>query len=264
MQITDHLHLVGSEQFAISHLLDCNCYLIDGGDALVLVDTGTGLGTDDILENIGRAGFDAKNLTHILLTHAHLGHWGGAPALRNFTGAEVWAPADGSYWMEHLDEDITIWQNFKFGRYPDDLHPQACSPDHTFSDGDQIQLGKLQLQAIGVKGHTKDSTVFAWEMDGQRMMLTGDVVFYAGTLGITNAPGASLEDYRNDMPKLANLGIDVLLPGHSVFILRNGQKHIDRALHALADFVLPNTFFEGNEFMWAKDYRSSLEDQASE
>ena len=264
MQITNHLYLVGSEQFGISHLLDCNCYLIDGGDSLVLVDTGTGLGTDDILENIGRAGFDSKQLTHILLTHAHLGHWGGAPRLRHETGAEVWAPADGRYWMEHLEEDITIEQNFKFGRYPSNLQPQPCPPDHTFSDGDQIQLGKLQLQAIGVKGHTKDSTVFVGEMDGRRFMLTGDVVFYAGSLGITNAPGSSLEDYRNEMPKLANQGVDILLPGHSVFILRNGQKHIDRALRKLADFVLPDTFFEDNEFMWEKDYLSSLQNEPSD
>jgi len=95
-------------------------------------------------------------------------------------------------------------------------------------------------------------------------MLTGDVVFYAGSLGITNAPGSSLEDYRNEMPKLANQGVDILLPGHSVFILRNGQKHIDRALRKLADFVLPDTFFEGNEFMWEKDYLSSLQDEPSD
>ena len=51
----------------------------------------------------------------------------------------------------------------------------------------------------------------------------------------------------------------MLFPGHSVFILKNGQKHIDRALRKLADFVLPDTFFEGNEFMWEQDYRESLE-----
>jgi hypothetical protein len=56
----------------------------------------------------------------------------------------------------------------------------------------------------------------------------------------------------------------MLLPGHSVFVLRSGQKHIDRALRKLTDFVLPDMFFETNEFMWQKDYASSLGAMSSE
>ena len=259
MQINENIYLVGSEQFALSHLLDCNCYLIKSADCLTLIDTGTGMGVADILENIQHHGFEPADLKHILVTHAHLGHWGGAPELREATGAEIWAPDEGAHLMVNIKEDRTIWQNFEFGRYPPDFKPQPCQPDHTFGDGARLRLGDLEIQTIVVQGHTKDSTCFLWESAGKRALFTGDVVFYAGLLGITNAPGASLEDYRRDMPKLAELGIDMLFPGHSVFMLKNGQKHIDRALRKLSDFVLPDTFFEGNEFMWEQDYRSSLE-----
>ena len=259
MQIDERIYLVGAEQFGLSHLLDCNCYLIDAPDALILVDAGTGLGVADILDNIHRDGFQAADLSHILVTHAHLGHWGGAAEIREKTGAQIWAPADGQFLMEHIEEDRTIWQNFEFGRYPDELKPEACTPDHTFGDGERLPLGGAEIETIAVQGHTKDSTCFLWETEGKRVLFSGDVVFYAGMLGINNAPGASLEDYRRDMPKLADQRIDLLLPGHSVFILRNGQKHIDRAIRKLSDFVLPDTFFESNEFMWEKDYRSSLE-----
>ena len=259
MKIDEHIYLVGSEQFGSSHLLDCNCYLLDAGNALVLIDTGTGMGVVDILDNIQREGFDPQNLTHILITHAHLGHWGGAPGIREKTGAEIWAPEAGRYWMENIKEDHTIWQNFEFGRYPQDFKPQPCTPDHTFGDGDRITIDDTEIQIITVQGHTKDSACFLWESAGKKALFTGDVVFYAGLLGITNAPGSSLADYRQDMPKLAGLEIDMLLPGHSVFVMKNGQKHIDRAVRKLKDFVLPDTFFEGNEFMWEQDYRSSLE-----
>jgi hypothetical protein len=50
----------------------------------------------------------------------------------------------------------------------------------------------------------------------------------------------------------------MLFPGHSVFVLKNGQKHINRALRKLADFVLPESFFETNEFLWQKDYTTSM------
>jgi hydroxyacylglutathione hydrolase len=258
MQISEKLYLVGSEQFGLSHLLDCNCYLIDSGAGLVLIDTGIGLGVKDILENIERHGFSPRQVSHILLTHTHLGHWGGAPAIREVTGAQIWAPAEGRYWMEQVQEDRTIQQNLEFGRWPKNLDLQRCSPDVCFSDGDCLRLGDGSFQLISVRGHTRDSTCFLWEANGRRALFTGDVVFYGGLLGLINADGSSLEDYRRDLPKLGQLGIDMLFPGHSVFVLRNGQKHINRALRKLQDFVLPESFFETNEFMWQSDYASAL------
>jgi glyoxylase-like metal-dependent hydrolase (beta-lactamase superfamily II) len=258
MQVTDSIYLVGSEQFALSHLLDCNCYLVNYGDGVALIDTGLGFGVEDILQNIRRHGFRAEALTHILITHTHLGHWGGAPKLRDLTGAEIWAPDAGRYWMEHVDEDRTIEQNLKFKRWPDELTFAACSPDHVFGDGDRIVLGNNAIETILVQGHTKDSTCFLWEHDGCRALFSGDVVFYSGAIGLINAEGSSLEDYRRDMRKLEALEIDALLPGHSVFVLRNGQKHINRAIRKLSDFVLPEMFFETNEFMWQGDYAESL------
>ena len=258
MQISKDLFLVGSEQFGLSHLLDCNCYLVNYGKGLALVDTGLGLGVDTILTNIVRLGFDPSTLSHVLITHTHLGHWGGAAEIRNRTGAKIWAPELGRYWMEHVDQDLTIEQNFKHGRWPRSLNPKPCSPDHAVVDGDRIPLGDQQIEVIGVQGHTKDSTCFLWDSPGGRAMFTGDVIFYGGMIGLINAEGSSLDDYRRDIAKLTGLAIDMLLPGHSVFVLRGGQKHIDRARRKLADFVLPEMFFETNEFMWQSDYATSL------
>jgi hydroxyacylglutathione hydrolase len=259
VRIQENLFLVGSEQFALSHLLDCNCYLLNYGKGLALVDTGLGLGVDDILSNVGRCGFDPSALSHVLITHTHFGHWGGAAEIRRRTGAEIWAPKSGQYWMEHVDEDHTIELNLEHGRWPRSLDPKQCSPDHVFVDGDHIPLGDQHIVAIGVQGHTKDSTCFLWETQAGRALFTGDVLFYGGMIGLINAEGSSLDDYRRDIEKLAGLKIDLLLPGHSVFVLRGGQKHIDRARRKLADFVLPEMFFETNEFMWQKDYVSSLD-----
>jgi hydroxyacylglutathione hydrolase len=258
VRINENIFLVGSEQFALSHLLDCNCYLVTSGNELALIDTGLGLGVSDILANIGRCGFRPMDLSLIILTHTHLGHWGGAAQIRERTGAEIWAPALGRYWMENVEKDFTIQQNIEYGRWPRDLNPQPCSPDHVFTDGDSISVGEGQLKVIGVQGHTKDSSCFLWAGETSRALFTGDVVFYGGMIGLINAEGSSLDDYRRDINKLSDLNVDLLLPGHSVFVMRNGQKHVDRARRKLADFVLPDMFFEPNEYMWQSDYASSL------
>lgn len=254
MKIGEKLHLVGSEQFAISHPLDCNCYLIDGGSQLGLIDTGVGLGADEIYDNIRAAGFNPDRLTHILITHSHVGHWGGASRLRQRTGARVWTHTVGAPKMADITEDPGIRLNIKFGRYPGSFLPEACTADETLADGQTIQIGDVAVRSILVRGHTTDSLCFLFDADGRRALATGDVVFYGGKIGLLNLEGCSFEDYRTDIHKLAGLDIDMLLPGHGVFTVRRGQRHIDRAIYKLSDFVLPESFFETNELMWDRDY----------
>ena len=219
MKISPHVHLIGSEQFALSHPLDCNCYLLDGGRALGIVDTGLGLGVDDILVNLTAAGFRPESLTHIVITHAHIGHWGGAQGLRARTGGRIWAPAAGAAAMADIHNDPGIRINLKFGRYPPGFQPLPCEVDRTFRDGDRIAVGDFELSMISTAGHTRDSTCMLFEDDGRRGLFTGDVIFYGGRLGLINLEGCSLDDYRRDISKLAGLRVDMLLPGHGVFVL---------------------------------------------
>lgn len=254
MKISTRIHLVGSEQFALSHPLDCSCYLLDGGSALGLVDSGLGLGADEILQNIISAGFDPRRLTHILLTHSHVGHWGGCLQIRERTGAAVCIHEAGAPVMSDITGDQGIQINRRFDRYPDGFEPAPCIPDRTFVDGEQILIGDLEVQAIHTQGHTKDSACFKVVHDGIRVLFTGDTVFYGGKIGLLNLEGCSFSDYRRDIHKLGGLDIDMLLPGHGVFTVRRGQKHIDRAIGKLGDFVLPESFFETNEILWNREY----------
>lgn len=258
MQIGKHVYLVGSDEFGLSYPIDCSCYLIDGGSELALVDTGLGPGVSDIATNIKEAGFRLEALRHILITHAHIGHFGGADELRALTGAKVWAPALGASAMEQVRNDPSIRLNFKFGRYPSSFDPRPCRVDAVFDDGDRITVGAIEIDVIRTQGHTKDSTCFLFHDGDKRVLCTGDTVFYAGKIGLINLEGCSMSDYRRDIQKLADLQVDVLLPGHGVFVLRGGQKHIRRAIRKLSDFVLPETFFEVNEFTWEKDYLETM------
>lgn len=254
MRIHEKVHLVGSEQFALSHALDCNCYLIDGGSELGLIDTGLGLGVDEICANIQAAGFNLRSLAHILITHSHIGHWGGANELRRRSGAQVWAHVAARPKMADISEDPGIRINMRFRRYPAGFAPVECHIDSTLDDGQTIHIGDVEVRAILTQGHTKDSLCFVFEDSGRRALATGDTVFYGGKVGLLNLEGCSLEDYRRDIHKLADLGIEMLLPGHGVFTLGRGQRHIDRAIHKLTDFVLPESFFETNELMWDHEY----------
>ena len=263
MKIADRLYLVGSEQFGISHPLDCNCYLLDSGQTRTLIDTGLGLGVEDILQNIRNLGFAPESIRHIVITHSHIGHWGGANELRKRTGALVWAPAGAEKAMQDVDGDRAIRINFEFGRYPVGFVARSCRPDKLFSDADQIVLDGIRLRTIRTGGHTPDSTCLLFENGEWRGLFTGDVLFYGGRLGLTNLEGCSLDEYRRNIHKISDLGTDALFPGHGVFVLRRGDKHIQRAVHKLADLVMPPTFFEENELIWDREYLSMFNADAT-
>ncbi len=258
MKISDFVYLVGSDQFGLSHPLDCNCYVLDGSSELALVDTGLGLGVDEICSHLARTGFALDRLRHIIITHSHIGHWGGAEELRARTGATIWAHEDAGRLMADISQDPGIQTNLRFRRYPADYTPRPCEVDSVFRDSDRLRVGNLELEVIHTKGHTADSCCFLVDSANQRALFTGDTVFYGGKLGILNLEGCDLADYRRDIHKLARLGVDHLFPGHGVFILRRGQRHVDRAIYKLSDFVLPESFFETNELTWDKDYLKTM------
>jgi len=66
-------------------------YLVAHNDKLILIDTGSGTDTshEDLLNGFQQAGHQPKDLTHILLTHAHIDHYGGLSKLKPLTQAKI-------------------------------------------------------------------------------------------------------------------------------------------------------------------------------
>ena len=66
-------------------------YLVQTGDMLTLIDSGSGAekSNADLEAGIIRTGHKFSDLTHILLTHGHIDHYGGLPYLRERTQAQI-------------------------------------------------------------------------------------------------------------------------------------------------------------------------------
>jgi len=66
-------------------------YLVQTGEMLVLIDTGSGAekSNADLEGGIKRTGHTLSDLTHILLTHGHIDHYGGLTYLRERTKAQI-------------------------------------------------------------------------------------------------------------------------------------------------------------------------------
>lgn len=242
MRITENIYLVGSLQLGISGSWDSHIYLIKGTDGLVLIDAGGGTDGEKIFENIKNEGFNPEDIKALLLTHNHFDHSGGAAEIREKTGCQVYLSEKTKHLLEKAtEEEVGLDLAKEQGMYPEWFRYRNCLVDKAVNDGDMFEAAGLKFEAIAVAGHSPDSICYLLELDGKRNLFAGDVLFYGGIIGLINAPGSNMDGYRRDMQKLAELNIDGLFPGHFLFTVNCGQRHINAAIEQCQKGSIPQT-----------------------
>jgi glyoxylase-like metal-dependent hydrolase (beta-lactamase superfamily II) len=245
MRIGDSLAVVASLQFGLSGPLDCHVYALRGTQGLVLIDAGAGTHTDRLLNNVDYD-FPGKVISAIILTHAHMDHCGGAASIREATGCSVIAPAMSKAVVEMGDEDASgLRVAREQGIYPPDCRLEPCPVDTSVRDGETFSAAGLEFTAFHVRGHSPDAFCYLTRSLGAPWLFSGDVVFYGGVLGVINAEGSGMDGYRTDLRKLAGLDVEGLFPGHGLFTLHGGQRHLDCAFEQVGKGFLGRQIGQG-------------------
>lgn len=158
-----------------------NTYLIEAGDALVVIDPGP---KDDehVREVMQAAG--SRRISHIVLTHTHSDHWGATAALAQATGAPVAA--------------------YKISGKP------GFQPD--------IALDNLStvagLTALHTPGHAADHLCFEHFLpDGGKILFSGDHVM-SWSSSIVSPPDGDMLDYYHSLALLLTRDEIFYLSGH--------------------------------------------------
>lgn len=243
MRLFGGVALVGASRFGLSNPYDCSVYAIETSAGVVLIDAGSGLEPELIDANLRADGYDPGAVRALVLTHAHADHAGGARWWKARTGCEVLAPGGERGIVEGIVDATDVLNRAKrAGLYPADYVFPTVSVDRGVSDDDLLAFGDVTLRAIEVAGHSAHHTCYFAELAGRRVLFSGDAVFYGGSLLLQNIAECRMDDYRRDLPKLEGLRVDVLLPGHGIFVLRFGQEHINRAIEAIRGLAMPANF----------------------
>jgi hydroxyacylglutathione hydrolase len=235
MRISPSIYLVGDTSMGITGGGDCHVYLVKGPDGIFLIDSGNGYDTDGLVASIESEGFDPKDITHILLTHHHTDHARGAKALLDRYGCRGWISGNtGKYMLEHgSDEELWVNDAKRCGLYAPDYFYIHCPVDHAVQDGEEFDIAGVHIHALNITGHSPDSVCYTMKVDGLRCMFNGDAFYWGGVLGMLNYPGSDLREYHKSLPRLVDMGIDALLPGHGLFCIRGGQAIIDASIKNL-------------------------------
>ncbi len=233
MRLSERVYLVGSgfRGFGITHHVDCHVYLIDGGSELALIDTGSGLAPELLIANIVADGFDPSKITHIIVTHGHGDHVGGAAALTQlYEGAALATSVVIADAVSRADEELlSVVASKVAGILPESFQLRPVTVHRSLRDGDVIRVGSLSLEVIDTPGHADGHICLLMEHDGKRVLFAGDLVFYGGVISLLTFADCRLSELVSSLRKIRPLEITTLLPGHGALAISEGQFHIEEA-----------------------------------
>lgn len=215
------------------HTDTCNVYVLKSGHRAVLIDFGDG----SVLDHLG--GIGVTEVTDVLMTDHHRDQAQGLPRLFDplgtGTATRLHVPETLQELFQHVDRvwlardvfDNYLGATDRFSL----LEPVAV--DDVLRDYDTLDLNGFRIEVVPTPGHTLGASSLAVEVDGRRVMFTGDLLYGDGRLwslattqyGYNDAMGAvgtlfSLRDVRDHNP-------DVLWPAHGPAI-ENPAAAMDR------------------------------------
>lgn len=201
-------------------------YLIETSEGLIVIDTAMHETLYLMLENIRKLGHEPREIKKILLSHAHIDHVGGARALQELSGAQIYM---GKRDMLFLKERPALLGNDK-GVY-------TCGdfdPDFFYSDDAPIRLGEFEIKTVSTPGHTPGCTSFFFDVldvDGRirHCGMHGGVGLNTMSIAYfkeSGLPSTLRDEFMAGLEKLDLMDVDICLPSHTnqVGILRLVDK----------------------------------------
>lgn len=232
-----------------------NCYLLEDERGVAVVDPG--LPGDDswnhLVDRLRRAGYQAKDVHSVVVTHSHPDHFGGAIRLHHETGADIIThesfrtlfdasevddeedsevldlnTADGQREaMERYFSKPSPWGGRRAGPSPEFLDRMrkasgsgngffaAPRPSIPLVDGQTVRLARREWVAMHTPGHTSDHLCLFDPEHG--VMLTGDHVLPSITPHISGmSPVADpLAQFFDSLRRMVDVAdVTIALPAH--------------------------------------------------
>jgi glyoxylase-like metal-dependent hydrolase (beta-lactamase superfamily II) len=276
---------------------DINSYLLfppsfDGGAGITLIDTG--VKTDEAFQALRQGfkefGVSLEQIDRILVTHAHMDHFGQALRLRQLSGARVWASrGEAALMRTHFspsgDRRAVVREYFRRWGVPLEWFDRESEisvfarriqdpieVDFLLDDGNRLEIGDLRLTAIHTPGHCDGHIVF-YEPE-LRILFSGDhlltdispvpLLVFPEDASVPRPK--SLVRFMQSLARVEGLDCELVFPAHGD-VIRDHRKliagyrlhHERRKLQMLRQLrEKPSTAFELAAKLFPKHYQSQV------
>jgi metallo-beta-lactamase class B len=191
-------------------------FLIATPEGHFLIDGGLPENAALIEANIKSLGYDVKDVTYLLNSHAHIDHSGGLAALKKSTGAAMIA-SEGDRWA--LENGLVPGSE-------DD--PKFAAPpvkvDRTIGDEESLTLGGVTLAAHLTPGHTKGCTSWTMNSGGKEILFFCSATVANNRLSGPPQYDGIVEDYRKTFALTKSWRPDIFLANHPEFFAMDEKR----------------------------------------
>lgn len=242
MKLTNHISLTasGDNGFSMTHPLDCNVYVVDAGEGLIMIDAGAGMDGPAIERELQNDGYRVQDIRYLVVTHAHADHAVGAPYFLEKSKARLVTSAyEGHILGQPTLLENTMKEYVAAGFYPPGYRFPGMEADLLLEDGDCLELGNICLQALVLPGHTGGGLCLYGNIDGREVLFSGDTVLFDGKINLMSIFDGDLLAYKDSILRLEKLPVDMLLPGHLQPVLSRGSAPICKAAGIFRRFGVP-------------------------
>ncbi|MCB9079319.1 MAG: MBL fold metallo-hydrolase [Anaerolineaceae bacterium] len=204
-----------------------NTFLLVSTDGCTLIDTGFPGSANTILQAVREVGKSARDIRHIILTHAHPDHIGSAAVLKKATGAATYihpldAPiAMGNTGFRPMKPAPGLINGLLFRMIMRSTPSVEGVPiDHQVQDGEVLPIAG-GLTAIHAPGHCAGQLAFLWARQGG-VLLAADTCSNMMGLGWT-VGYEDLEEGKRSLSRLGQLDFQVACFGHGKALRRDAD-----------------------------------------
>jgi glyoxylase-like metal-dependent hydrolase (beta-lactamase superfamily II) len=240
-----------------------NIYLIRGNDGWLQVDAGWNAPEtfEAYKEGMREIGINLEDISEIVITHAHLDHFGLAGRLKGLSGAKLalheqerYFIAPGDKTFEQVAREMKEWL-YQNGTPEDDIPgshriPKGPMkfispvlpdlvffsgdigvPDIFFSGGERINTGPFDFEVVWTPGHSPGH-ICLYER-AKKVLISGDHILADITPEIGFSPFANnsnpLGNYIDSLKDLRGLAVERVLPSHGD-CFTDFQRRIDELI----------------------------------
>lgn len=243
MRITDNIYLLSGGNFAAVGDMSMlgEVYGIYTSKGMIIIDSGgPKTGPARIRETLADLKI-CKPITHVILTHGHWDHAGGAKELQE-AGAKVIIGKEDAIYCKNggIKGMYTPFGSKKqmmgkYSMFDVEQNFPAFIPDIIIEDDCMMNINGLCFEFVKVPGHSPGSMVISLQIDGKTSLFTGDFIQPDGVLfedfvpWWNGDPNFNCADIVNSTMKLMDRKADLILPGHGKICLKNGAAILRHA-----------------------------------
>jgi len=200
-EIIQDVYLIGGAGMTSAD--DAAIYLIDFSGDLVLIDSGAGRSSSQIVRNIEMLGLNPSDISHLILTHCHIDHIGSAPFFKKQYGAKILIHELDAPAVEKGDSRKTA-ANWYGTTFPPTSVDRKLKGDHEI-----LTFGGEALHCLHTPGHTPGSIALYLDRAGKRVLFGQDIhgPFHKDF-------DSDIDIWKKSMRKLLDLNADILCEGH--------------------------------------------------